>query len=569
MVFLGAIVVSSVGQAKSSCWTVSWGLMITTGILLAVDLPPVFGEVARFSASFFAGLQLAGAYRFVGKAIPLWVFPVAAAIGIARCAVALSGFPELSHASVLVFEIAVLGWSGRVVLERSPRDRMDWLLALGALTLCGLQAMDAVNDISKPDGTVMWAPWLVLGAAVGMLQTLGVNERILRASVEKRRESEEKQRTAQRLESLGVLAGGIAHDFNNLLAGILGNSELALLELEESHPARASVEQAVEGAMSAAELAGQMLAYASGQRLEPQPVDLSRMLKQRSSLLRSAVSSKVRLAVHAPEDLPHVLADPTQLEQVILNLAINAGEACDDAGGVVGLELTFHSIEGEAPAVAIGDLEAGRYLRLSVTDNGNGLGVQPVSRIFDPFFSTKFSGRGMGLAVTQQIVRAHGGAIGVESGAGGSRFDVYLPVPDEALEELAKPALPLAAPSSDARILVVDDDERVLRVLGRALSDAGHAVIMASGGREAIDFLGDAELTPALLLLDATMPDVGARDVIEFVHTSKPDLPILMMTGHDTERLAVELDAPSIAGWIRKPFRFDALHERIAEVLRA
>jgi signal transduction histidine kinase/CheY-like chemotaxis protein len=568
-VFLGAVIVASTGRRMPSYWALSWGLMIATGVLLALGPAPVLQEVARFGASLFPGLQLAGAYQYVGRRVPSWVAPVALFTALVRCGVALSGYPELSHGAVLILELGVIAWSARVVLGRDPamRDAMDWLLALGAAALCGLQAIDALVDIGRSEGFVMWAPWLVLGAAVGMLQTLGVNERILRVAAEKRREREERQRTAQRLESLGALAGGIAHDFNNLLTGILGNAELAEVELEEGHPARAHVEEIAAGTLTAADLAGQMLAYASGRRLEPQAVDLARALRERAALLRSAASTQVKFEIDAPVDLPHVLADPSQLDQVLLNLAINAGEACGSEGGTVRIELDLVVILGEVPATAIGELSDGRYLRLAFIDDGCGFQVEPASRIFDPFFSTKFSGRGMGLAVTQQIVRAHGGAIAVRSSAAGTRFEVYLPVPDSEVVEGAKRRPPAVAPAERAHILAVDDDAQVLAVVSRALCDEGHEVTLAAGGREAIEALGDASFAPSLLLLDATMPDVSAREVIRAVKRTHPGLPIVMMTGHDTDRLSEELDEPEILGWIRKPFRLSTLQERISEYL--
>jgi signal transduction histidine kinase/CheY-like chemotaxis protein len=563
--FLGAIAVASAGARTSGYWAISWCFMISAGILLALDPVPALQEASRLGASVFPGLQLAGAYRYVGARVPRWVVPVTLLIALTRSGVALAGHPEFSHASVVVAEAALLGWGGRIVLSRSAaaRESIDWLLALGAAALCGAEVMDAVYDVGRPDGSVVWALWLVVGCTVGIVQTVGVSEGSRRRAVEKRRLREEHDRTAQRLESLGNMAGGIAHDFNNLLTALLGNVDLALPHLAPDHPARRHVEDIGDTAERAADLSSQMLAYASGRRLEPEAVDLSEVLGSRWALLRSAVSAEIRLEIDAGKDLPSVLADPTQLDQLIMNLVINAGEATPP-GGVVSVSAEAVELT-EPPNTVIGELETGAHLCLTVRDSGGGLQTADVSRIFDPFFSTKFTGRGLGLAVVQQIVRAHQGALAVASAPGETRFEVYLPVlAKRADESVAPPALKAARLG---HVLVVDDDPAVLRTTSGALESVGHEVTAVNGGAEAVERLAHDDLRPSLLLLDATMPEVSAREVIAFVRETHPGLPILMMTGHDTERLSDELDYPEIQGWLRKPFRMRTLQERVGECL--
>ena len=569
LVFLGLIVRSSAGWTRSRDWQLSWVLLIGTGIILTLGPPVWIRAAAWVGASSFAGLQLAGAYRFVGAPLPRWVFPLTALLAFSRTGLALSGFEDISHAGVLALELGMLGWSGRVILNgRAGRatERIDWLLVMCAAALCGLEALDAFNDLGKPTGSVTWAPWLLIGGMVAVIQTVGVSETMQRAAIQERREQEGRDHVAQRLESLGVLAGGIAHDFNNLLTGILGNLELASAELDEDHPAAESIANSMDGVLAAAELSGQMLSYASDRRIEPTTTDLGALVQARAALLRSSIGSGITLQIDAPSGLPFALVDASQISQVVMNLAINAGEACTEGPGTVRVAVGIATVDESSPPPTVGELTPGEYVCIVVSDTGTGLGNAEPSVVFDPFFTTKFSGRGLGLAVAQQVVRAHGGAISVASTDPGTRFEVFLPVADGQKVSEPKPQTPvLPAP---ACILVVDDDEQVLRVAASALRRAHHTVTACNGGNEAIEALNTPASQFELLLLDATMPDVSSGEVIAHVAAHWPQLPILMMTGHDTEELTRELPAPQIVGWVRKPFRIAALQDRVATALQ-
>lgn len=440
-VFFGAIVVLTRRRLREPAyWPISWALLLAIGLAMAAEPGPLLHAAARFAAVVFVGLQLAGAYAYLGRPVPRWVFPVSAAGGGARVAVAALGFPEASHAAILPLEVGMLAGVAAVVLRRDegPRHSMDWLLALGAVALCGLQILDAIVDLRHPGGAVVWAPWLALSPIIAVLQVVAAGEGFQRGALEARLAREERRHTHQRLESLGVLARGVAHDLNNHLTSIVGNIDLALEELPRRHPAREHLADSLRGARHATELSEQMDAYARGRPLFAEPVDLAKLLASREALLRAALPDDVALHIDAAAGLPLVSADVAQIEQALVNLVVNAGEACAD-GGEVGVEVDRADVGGGPAQPTLGELsDERRYLRLRVWDTGAGMDALQRRQLFDPFYTTKFGRRGLGLSVTQRIVLAHGGSLCVESEPGvGSRIDVYLPTPNKEDEAIA------------------------------------------------------------------------------------------------------------------------------------
>ncbi len=439
IVFLGAIVLARRRLGEPAYWPISWALLLAAGFVMVAGPGPRLHAAAEFASTLFVGLQLAGAYAYTGRLVPGWVLPAGAVGGVARAGAVLLGFPEASHAVVLPLEVAMLAWGGFVVLGRDAGrpHSMDWLLALGSLALCVLQGLDAVFDLRNPVGAVMWAPWLAVSPIVGVLQIVAAGERFQRGALEARLVREERRHDHQRLESLGVLARGVAHDLNNHLTSIVGNIDLALEELPEGHPARDHLDDSLRGARQAARLSEQMDAYARGRPLYAELLDLAALVTSRGALLRAALPDGVTLHVEAPPGLPQISADAAQLEQALVNLVVNAGEACAD-GGEVGVEVDLADATRAAAVPVVGDLDDRRYLRLRVWDTGAGMDRLQRRQMFDPFYSTKLGGRGrgLGLAVTQRIVLAHDGAICVDSEPGvGSRLDVYLPASDKHEEE--------------------------------------------------------------------------------------------------------------------------------------
>jgi signal transduction histidine kinase/ActR/RegA family two-component response regulator len=385
------------------------------------------------------------------------------------------------------------------------------------------------------------------------------NARLIREQTEHaesdqaRRAIEAKVLEVQKLESLGVLAGGIAHDFNNLLVAIMGNAGLALLDLPEDSPARASIMDVEIASRRAGELARQMLAYSGRSRFRIEPVELPDLVRELLTLLQVSIGKGVALKLHLADEPIVVDADAAQLRQVVMNLVINAADAIHDRRGTVTIRVDRILADADylANAHPEAGLEPGHYATLEVADTGIGMDHETQERIFDPFFTTKFTGRGLGLAAVLGIVRGHAGALRVYSEVGhGSTFRVVLPLS-------ASSPLPShdAAQSwrSEATVLVVDDDAMVRSVARRLLEAFGLTVHVAEGGPEAIARLMAAPNAIDAVLLDMTMPEMSGADVFIRMREVRPDLPVVLMSGYHEDELSEEVGA-GISGFVQKPF---------------
>jgi PAS domain S-box-containing protein len=398
-----------------------------------------------------------------------------------------------------------------------------------------------------------------LRAAQRLSDDLLVREQAARHAAEA---SEAESRHVQKLESIGVLAGGIAHDFNNLLHVVLGNADIALNQLSHGTPAREPLEEVVRATIRAADLTRQLLAYSGKGAFVIQHLDLSTEVREMATLLHTAIAKQAVLVWELDTDLPAVSADPTQVRQIVMNLITNASDALGDEGGRITLRTgVVHSPEltdsryGERQEEG-GQPVPGPYVYLEIADTGAGMTQDTLNRIFDPFFSTKFTGRGLGLAAVMGIVRGHNGLIRIrtEPGRGTSFRVLFPPVAGPARREEE----PLSARSGwrgSGTILVVDDEEGVREVAERMLQEIGFSTITAEDGRQALDLLrqtGD-ELTG--VLLDLSMPRMGGQETLVRLRAIHPDLPVVMMSGY-TEQVAAEQLGESTRStvFIQKPF---------------
>jgi len=386
--------------------------------------------------------------------------------------------------------------------------------------------------------------------------------------------SEAQSRHVQKLESLGVLAGGIAHDFNNLLHVVLGNADIALSRLPPRSPAREPLEEVVRATVRAADLTRQMLAYSGKGAFVVRHLDLSSEVREMATLLRTAISKQASLVWELASNLPAVNADPTQIRQIVMNLITNASDALRDASGTITLrtgvvrreELNDPEfgppLNQEEPNAAGGEL----LVYLEVSDTGAGMTPDTMQRIFDPFFSTKFAGRGLGLAAVMGIVQSHQGLIRIRTEPGeGTSFRVLFPAVAGPARKPEKPSSARSDWQGQGTVLVVDDEEGVREVAERMLQEIGFDTVSASDGREALELMQRMGDRVTAVLLDLSMPRMGGQETLRHLRARRPQLPIVMMSGY-TELAAPQVNTtgPGITLFLQKPF----LAEDLIGVLR-
>ncbi len=379
-----------------------------------------------------------------------------------------------------------------------------------------------------------------------------------RRAEERKRQLERRLQHSQRLESLGVLAGGVAHDFNNLLMGVLGNAGLALKELEPDHRARETIERLEKAALRAAELTNQLLAYSGKGSFVKEILHLNNAVGEMVDLLQSAVSGKVVLRTELEDGIPPVMADAAQLRQVLMNLIMNASEAIGDRSGLVTIRTGLLNVDGRyLRETYVGEeVEEGYYTYVEVSDTGDGMDEETRARIFDPFFSTKFAGRGLGLASVLGIARGHGGTVKVYSEPGkGSSFKVLLPAHTES-DGVSEPAEAAegAPPSSGGTVMVIDDEETVRTVARLILEKAGYKVLTACDGLEAEELYEREAGRIGLVLLDMTMPHIDGSETFTRLRRIDPDVQVILTSGYSESDATSRFSGKGLAGFIQKPY---------------
>jgi PAS domain S-box-containing protein len=443
----------------------------------------------------------------------------------------------------------------------------------------GLAATSPMYRVKHADGS--WKLFVANGTrhtdSAGTVLYIGIGHDI---SSEKRLEEErlnlERQLLhAQKLESLGIMAGGIAHDFNNLLTVIIGNLELSSTQLDKTSHAANRIEQALKASMRAADITRHMLDYSGRGVFNLKPLDLNRLINENSDLFRTTIPKTITMITETSASLPPVLADAGQLQQVIMNLITNAAEAiAGEPGNIVistgvqefGRKQLLHSrLEMKPPP--------GRYVYFDVTDSGCGMDEETQQRIFEPFYTTKFTGRGLGMSSVIGIIKSHNGAILLYSEPElGSTFKVLLPVfngqQGAAASGPAENALPKPHRDVAGMVLVVDDEESVREVCREYLHDMGLQTLGAADGKEAVDIFSRYMREISLVILDLTMPHMDGVASLHELRLLQPDAKILISSGHaaqTTEKMFVD-DTPD--GFIQKPFQLQELQDKIAGILR-
>ena len=372
---------------------------------------------------------------------------------------------------------------------------------------------------------------------------------------------------AQKMESIGLLAGGVAHDFNNLLMGILGNASLALELLRPQHKARRAMQDVVRASERAADLTRQLLAYAGKGRFVVEHVDVNELIRDLVPLIQTSVPRKATLILDLASDLPGIEADKAQIEQVVMNLIINAAESIQDEAGKVTVATRVRHIEPAEGAQFLAEQEiGGNYLSLEVSDTGSGMDEETRQRIFDPFFSTKFLGRGLGLSAALGIVRGHKGAVRVTSTPGeGTTFEVLLPA-GAAVKSVPAVGKPKPA-RGQGTILVVDDEEIIRRLMKETLERNGYAVLLAENGAEALGAFSRNANEISLVILDLVMPVMSGEEVLPHLFIMRPGVRVVVSSGQDVEQGMKKLGDPRVAGYLQKPYTPDRLLESVAEAM--
>ena len=376
----------------------------------------------------------------------------------------------------------------------------------------------------------------------------------------------------QKLESLGVLAGGVAHDFNNLLAVIVNNAELITREPPGTRGIKKAVKEIKQASVRASELTNQMLVYAGKGRFTVEALSLNELLEETSRLLRVSISKKVDLKLNLADKLPPVDGDATQIRQVIMNLITNAGEAIGDNDGVITISTDVMVVaQRHVQEIYLGaDLCEGRYVYLEVSDTGCGMAPETQAKVFDPFFTTHFAGRGLGLAAVLGIVQGHRGAVKVYSEPGkGATFTVLFPCSERKVELTSELQY---AESVDrwrgtGMILVVDDEESFCSGIKMLLEDSGFTVLTAADGQEAIEVFREHTDEISVVLLDLIMPRMNGEKAFHELRRIKSDIDIILCSGYNQQEALGEFTDKGLAGFIKKPFEFEELIQKLRAIL--
>jgi two-component system cell cycle sensor histidine kinase/response regulator CckA len=385
----------------------------------------------------------------------------------------------------------------------------------------------------------------------------------------RQRDLERELQRSQALQSLAVMAGGVAHDFNNLLCGVVGNAEVGLRKLPSDAPPVLSrcLTEITTFAKEAAQLSKQMLAYAGRRSLAIQALEINAEVAGVLRLLHATVESRAHLVLELGEELPAVGADRCQLRQVMTNLILNALDAMEGKRGT--LTLRTESVKLEATSNGPYGVGAGAYVKVTVSDDGAGIRPEAREHLFEPFFSTKGAGRGMGLAAAAGIVRAHRGWLGVDgTSAQGTSFGILLPVAHESTpRESSSPPASNAAPKARS-ILLIDDEPAVRLVTGRMLSELGHQVVTADSGRRGLELLKQGPDAIDLVVLDLTMPEQSGEQTLEQLRGVRSNLPVVVTSGFQAEDASMLLRVPNVVGFLDKPHTMTSLEMLLASVGR-
>jgi PAS domain S-box-containing protein len=579
---LGRHVVAPLAQLRQGTAALTAGDFSQGGIL--AEIPAAFAEIRELAADFQhmsqalqarqAALQRSEErYRSLFDGVPVGVYrttPAGQFLDTNPALVDMLGYPNQESLRAL----------NAADLYADPDDRKHWQAVIEREGI----VRDFEARLRRFDGTIIWVnnAGRVVRADKGEVlyceaSMADITER--KRAEEEKLEMERRLLHAQKLESLGVLAGGIAHDFNNLLHAVLGNLDLALLPLPPSSPAYTHIQAAMSASRRAADLTRQMLAYSGKGRFVVNELNLSELVQENVHLLEAAISRTVTLDLRLGKDLPPIVVDAGQIQQVIMNLITNASEAMAEKAGVVAISTGMQDCdEGDLYQSRMkGEPAAGRFVYLEVSDTGCGMNEETQARLFDPFFTTKFSGRGLGMSAVLGIVRGHKGAILVDSKVDrGTTIRVLFPVSERVYTAAADtgemekaPAAGSGVSVSSGMLLVVDDDEMVRNTCKTTVEHFGFRVLTAADGEEAVRVFREHADQITCVILDLTMPRMDGVAAFNELRRIKPEVKTILSSGYNEQEAIQRFGEKGIAGFIQKPYRIASLRATLERVLKS
>jgi signal transduction histidine kinase len=449
-----------------------------------------------------------------------------------------------------------------------PEDRPRLTELVSEIVSGQRQEADFEYRVVRPDGSIRYMSDSVRSTVIGSGRRLdGVGRDIteVKEGEAERHRLEARFQQAQKLESLGVLAGGIAHDFNNLLVAMLGHARLADEDLPEDSPIRRNLQSVIKAARQAGELCGQMLAYAGKVPIVTDTVELEEVVKEMGELLRASIPSSTFIRYAFDKEVPSLSGDASQIRQVALNLLTNASEAIGDGGGEI--VLMVQVLECSAEMLSEMDfseeLAPGPYVALQVSDTGIGMDEATRKKIFEPFYSTKFAGRGLGLAAVVGIVRAHGGGIQIETEPGqGTSISVLFPPSAPGIHDEPSPEEERhEAWHAQGKVLLVEDEESARELARIVLERAGIEVVEAVDGIEALTIFSAQPEGYSCVLLDLTMPNMDGVETYSRLRVIRPDIQVVLCSGFPEQAAMSRFADLGLAGFLKKPYDPDELLE--------
>jgi signal transduction histidine kinase len=470
--------------------------------------------------------------------------------------------------SIIVSDYSMSGFTALQALNLLRERALDIPLIIVSGTIGEETAVAAMRHGAKD--YLMKGNLTRLPAAIARELREAEDRQDRRNAEEALRRSEDHLRQVQKVEAIGRLAGGVAHDFNNLLTVISGYGDLLLTRLPAGAPMRHEIDEILKAARRAAALTRQLLAFSRRQILEPKVLDLNAVVEESVKMLRRLIGEDVDLRIAPAPDLGHIKADPGQLEQVIMNLAVNARDAMPGGG-----KLTIETRNVELDAAYAGAhvaVRPGAYVLLAVSDSGTGMDREIMAQIFEPFFTTKGPGKGtgLGLSTVYGIVKQSGGNIWVYSEPGqGTTFKIYLPRVDEAIERPVREREAPTVPRGSETVLVAEDEAELRELVRVILQAHGYTVLAAADGPTAIEICRRHRERIDLMLSDVVMPQMSGRELAVRLAAVRPHMKVIFMSGYTSDAIVHHGVLDPGTAFIQKPFTPDGLARKVREVLDA